>query len=55
MITVKSTLTAKQRAAERLVGDYPVKVTAQPTIGKTVKGRPSKKGESLVRMQRSGH
>jgi hypothetical protein len=32
----------KERAKERLVMDYEVKVTAKPTNGRTVKGIPSK-------------
>jgi hypothetical protein len=38
----KPTKTAKQRAGERLVMDYEVKVSAKPSNGKIVKGIPSK-------------
>ena len=33
----------KERARERIVGDYAVEVVAQPTGNKTVKGVPGKK------------
>jgi hypothetical protein len=52
----KPVKTAKERAGERLVMDYEVKVTTQPVTKKTVKGIPSKKKiqrkrQSDVRMQ----
>ena len=38
----KPVKTAKERAGERLVMDYEVKISAKPSSGKTVKGIPSK-------------